>query len=102
MLSDMCCLPCLRLDLRLATIGEELGAGNETGIIGREEQRRAGDLVRISNPPERQFRCHLIEQALLRRPVVSGEAEQTWRVCRSGAQHIDPYPSLPKVERPVT
>jgi hypothetical protein len=59
----------------LAAIGEQLDASHETGVSGCEEQRRAGYLVRISNPAKRQFRCHLVEHALLRSPIFTGEAE---------------------------
>ena len=102
MLSNIRCSPCLRSDLRLAAIGEQLSAGDETGVIGRKEQRRAGDLVRISNPAERQFRCHLIKHALLRRPIITGEVEQTRRLGRAGAQYVDPDPAFLEIKRPVT
>jgi hypothetical protein len=55
MLPDMRCSPRLRSNLRLTAIDEKLDACDETRIIRREEQRCAGDLVRLSNPTERQF-----------------------------------------------
>ena len=54
--------------------------------------------VALRNPAERQFGCHLIEHALLRRPVGTGEADQTRRLCRAGAQYIDPNPALLEIK----
>src|SRR5271156_1698339 len=89
-LSDMRSSSLLRSNLRLTAIGEQLDAGDETGLVGREEQRCAGDLLRIRDPAVRHFRGEMIEQALLRRPVVTGKAEQTRRLGCTGAQDIDP------------
>ena len=35
-------------------------------------------------------------------PGRTGETEQTRRLCRAGAQHIDPDPALLEIERPMT
>ena len=57
--------------------------------------------MRVGKLDERQCRCHLIEHALLRRPIVAGEVEQTRRLGRAGAEHIDPDPALLEIKRPV-
>src|SRR5207245_1363481 len=39
-----------------AAVHQELGAGRERRLVGREEQREAGDLLGPPDPPEQQVR----------------------------------------------
>ena len=62
-------------DLRLAAVDEEFGAGDETGVVGRQEGNCLGDLFRIGDTTDRHLGRHVVEKALLLGGVGTGEAD---------------------------
>src|SRR4030095_1978968 len=48
-------------DLRLAAVDVELGASDETGVVGREEGDRLRYLVRIGDTADRHLGRHVVE-----------------------------------------
>src|SRR5271155_1438605 len=88
-------------DLRLAAVDEELGAGDETGIVGREEGDRLGDLVRIGDTADRHLARHVVEKALLLGGVGTGEADEARSLHGARAHDVDPDAALLEVERPT-
>jgi hypothetical protein len=58
-----CQLPAQRdaSDLGLTAVGEEFGAGDEAGVIRRQEGDRLCNLIRIGNAADRYLGRHVIE-----------------------------------------
>src|SRR5689334_1858063 len=80
-------------DLRRTTVDKQLDSGNETGIVRCEEQRRARDLFRLSDPAHRHQRHERVFHFLR-------NSREDARLDRTGAYDIHSDPSGFEIVRP--
>jgi hypothetical protein len=69
------------LNLRHPTIDEQLDAGDEAGVVGRQEQCGLGDFIGLAHAPHR-YQGDELRDGLLR------QRRENRRVDGAGADHI--------------
>src|SRR5262245_49479373 len=88
------------LDLGHAAVDEQLDPGDETAVVGGEEQGGLRHLIRRAHPAQRHggddVRLHLVD--LLPRPPGFVEA---WRFGRAGADGVHADLAVPQLRRPA-
>lgn len=85
----------------MPAIDEELDAGDEACIVGSQEDGGAGDVIGITDTPERDGGSHGVEQALLLRGVGTGQINKTRRLDRAWADDVHADTASLQVERPA-
>ena len=86
---------------RLATVNKQLDTVNETGVIGGQEQRGAGNFVSFTDTPHGDQRGHIVEQALLLSGIGAGQFNQARRAGGAGAEGVDAHLAVFQVQNPV-
>src|ERR1700712_3842473 len=88
-------------DLRLAAIGKEFDAVDEARFVGGQEERRAGDLVSMTDAAERNQGRHIVEQPLLLGRLGTCETDKSRCFRRTGAERVDADAAVLQIEDPA-
>ena len=81
-------------DLRQPAVNEQLGPVDERGVIGCQKDGGFGDVLGLTDAPERHLRSKMGQQSLLLRGIGSGQVERT-AITTCSSRRVRPSKSPP-------
>jgi hypothetical protein len=82
-------------ELSKSTIHKQFDSIDVRAIVGCQEQRDFGDILRLSDASQRHLRCYGRDQPCQRGWVLTGRSSESWSVDPTGTQHVHANPAVP-------